>query len=106
MLPFGEGTQCVEAVLEAWWPKKTGNTRFRGGGDNFIRSTRIVEKSRGNSACFPSNGCYLRLQSLPHCSSRDTLTRWAGFRPARLPSLTHRAPVLLLNLRQHVNLAW
>lgn len=111
-LPFGEGTQCVEAVLEAWWPKKTGNTRFRDGGDIFIRSTRIVEKSRGNSACWPSNGCSLRLQSLPHCNSRDTLTRWAGFLkpldagPARLPSLTHRAPVLLLNLRQHVNLAW
>lgn len=23
-LPFGEGVQCVRAVLEPWWSKKTG----------------------------------------------------------------------------------
>lgn len=32
---FGEGVQCVGAVLEPWWSKKT---MFRDGGDTFIRS--------------------------------------------------------------------
>lgn len=35
-LPFREGTPCVEAVLEPWCPQKTGNARFRDGGDIFL----------------------------------------------------------------------
>lgn len=38
-LPFGEGIQCVEAVLVPWWSTKTGNVTFVDGGYIFIRST-------------------------------------------------------------------
>lgn len=38
-LPFGEGIQCVEAVLVPWWSTKTGNVTFVDGEYIFIRST-------------------------------------------------------------------
>lgn len=49
-MPIGEGIWCVKAVLEPWWPKKTGNVRFRDGGEIFIRSTQL-KKAEGEALC-------------------------------------------------------
>lgn len=64
-LPFREGIQCVEPVLEPWCPKKRGNARFRDGGDIFIRSTHIVEKSRGSSVYQKAGGALRTKAVLP-----------------------------------------